>query len=89
MNGEQKLAEFKADPLAPKMVWEGEDEIYDGAVRVEWPGEGEVAVHVTRESDDAPVSSVYATPSEALLLAERIRTCALLAEKLGRAAPHE
>lgn len=79
----QKIAEYKAEPLRPKMVWEGENEVFDGAVSAECPEAGEIAVHVVRESADDPISSLYMTPAEAYVLAERIRTAAWIAEKLS------
>lgn len=79
----QKIVEWKADPLRPKMVWEAEDEVFDGAVTPECVGAGEVSLHVTRDSADTPISSLYMTPAEAYVLAERIRTAAWIAEKLA------
>jgi hypothetical protein len=82
----QKIVEWKSDPLRPRMVWEGEEEVYDGAIVAECPEAGEIAVHVTRNGADSPVSSLYMSPAEAVLLAERIKTAAWIAEKL--AAPN-
>lgn len=79
----QKIVEWKGDSITPKMVWEGEEEVFDGSVQVEHPGEGEVAIHVTREGADSPISSLYLTPTEAYLHAERVRTAAWIAEQLG------
>lgn len=82
----QKIVEYKAEPLRPKMAYEGETEVFDAAVSAECPEGGEVSLHVARDSVDGPISSVYMTPAEAFVLAERIRTAAWIAEKLG--APH-
>jgi hypothetical protein len=78
----QKIIEWKGESLTPKMIWEGGEEIFDGTVTPECPEGGEVALHVQREGADDPVSSLYMTPAEAYLLAERIRTAAWIAEKL-------
>jgi hypothetical protein len=80
---EQKINEWKGDPLEPETVWEGGEEVFDGSVRAECPEAGEVAIHVTREGADDPISSLYMTPAQAYLHAERIRTAAWIAEKLG------
>jgi hypothetical protein len=79
----QKIVEWKGDPLRPKMVWEGEGEIFDGAVQVECPDKGEVSIHVTRDSADGPIASAYMTPAEAYILAERVRLAAWIAEMLA------
>jgi hypothetical protein len=76
----QKIVEYNADPLRPKMVWEGEDEVFDGAVEVQCPEAGEVAMHVTRDSADGPISSAYMTVTEAYVFAERVKMAAWVAE---------
>jgi hypothetical protein len=82
METKQKIVEWESEPLSPTMVWRGEEEVYGQTVVAQCTGdEGEVGVHVNPREDD--VISVYMTPSQALLLAERIRTAAWIAEKLA------
>lgn len=78
----QKIVEYRADPLKPKVAFEGEDEI-DATIEAQCPDAGGVALHVTREGAERRVSSLYLTPAEAYVLAERIRTAAWIAERLG------
>jgi hypothetical protein len=76
------ISEWKGDPITPEMLWEGGDQVFDGSVSAECPEAGEVAVHVTREGADDPAASLYMTPAQAYLHAERIRTAAWIAENL-------
>lgn len=79
----QKIVDWKADPLMPKMAYVGEDEVFDAVAQAECPEGTEVALHVIQGSADGPASSLYMTPAQAYVLAERIRTAAWIAEKLG------
>jgi hypothetical protein len=76
------INEWKGDPITPEMVWEAGEQVFDGSVAAECPEAGEVAIHVARDGADDPVSSLYMTPAQAYLHAERIRTAARIAENL-------
>jgi len=80
---EQKITEWASDKLSPKMVFVREDEVYDRDVYVQCTEANETALHVTDGTVDGPDASLYMTPSEAYLLAERLRTAAWIAEQLG------
>jgi hypothetical protein len=77
------ITEYRAEPVTPKLAFEGEDEVFDAAVEAQCTDSEEIALHVTRQNKgDGPISSVYLTPAAAWLLAERIRTSAWIAERI-------
>lgn len=77
------IVEYRPDPVRPKMLWEGEEEVFDGALHPECPElrNGEVALHASRDGAPSPISSAYMTPAQAYVLAERLCTAAWLAEQ--------
>lgn len=85
---QQKIVEWNSDSLEPsKTMWVDGEEVYGSSVKVQCPEAGEIAVYLDYNgrgdaAEGGAAASLYLTPSEACLLAERIRTAAWIAEKL-------
>lgn len=81
MAAKNKMPDWKGDAVKPTMVFVGEEEVHDVILRPECPDpeNQEISLHFEREAAEGPYASAYMNPTQALLLADRLRFAAFIA----------